>query len=391
MPDPPPPTAVATGAPEPAAESSSPWDLVLKVFGAIGTGLGLLGFVTFFGGAILWVRADEAGLPANEAISVVPNGVLVTTGASFLVPALLVALGAVICISVTHLAFGAARLFSARSSDQALELLRYEAGRVSRKAEAKMQMVQAAEALKQDLDDGQAASALRAASAAAELNKDLGDQLAFKQVKQERNLIQWAVELGVGFIALALVPVVNGALFHVDFLWKGAGLLLIAIGILIVCLTTYFVVEKFVWFGVVTFVAVGLYIGAATYFSTIGNPKVEPAVALRGDHSPVVGVFVADTASNVYIGTFEEDGVEPRLLVVPRSQVTDLAIGPLLDPGEARVRSIEMALEECEQKIQVPAEKFEATEKEACSQPQVNALGEPGYNGASEGPEGGED
>ncbi|HSS33672.1 MAG TPA: hypothetical protein VLL27_10360 [Solirubrobacterales bacterium] len=389
MADPPAPTSVVAAPVESTPEPSNPWDLVLKVFGAIGTGLGLLGFVTLFGGAILWVRAEEAGLPANEAISVVPNGVLVTTGASFLVPALLVALGVVVLISVVHLGFRGALLIQARDSDRGLEVLRYQADSASREAEEEMRVAEAAQALKQSVSGEQARLALRAVSTAAQLRRDFGDQLAFKQVKLERGLIQWLVELGVGFVLLALVPLVNGAILHLDFFWDGLILVLFVAGTLIICLTTYFVTEKFVWFGVVTFVAVGVYIGAATYLSTIGNPKVEPAAALRGDLSPVVGVFVADTTSNVYIGTFEEGGVEPRLLVVPRSQVTDLAIGPLLDPGEAQKRSIAMAIEACEQKIQMPAsEVAPAAEKEACTKPQVEALGQPGYNGAAEGAEG---
>jgi hypothetical protein len=31
--------------------------VILQVLGAVATGIGILGFVTFFGGALLWVRA----------------------------------------------------------------------------------------------------------------------------------------------------------------------------------------------------------------------------------------------------------------------------------------------------------------------------------------------
>src|SRR6476661_1075972 len=62
------------------------------VAAAIGGGLGVLGFAAFFGAAILWVRMDEVGLPGNDAVAVVPKPVLISTGASFVVPALLIAL-----------------------------------------------------------------------------------------------------------------------------------------------------------------------------------------------------------------------------------------------------------------------------------------------------------
>ncbi|MEA2299616.1 MAG: hypothetical protein QOE44_151, partial [Solirubrobacteraceae bacterium] len=98
------------------AGSSKGQDLVLKVLGAVGTGIGILGFVTFFGGAILWLRAKAAGLPANEAVAVVPKGVLVATGASFLVPAVLLALLAVGVIAAVHVGFSLRARFMERES-----------------------------------------------------------------------------------------------------------------------------------------------------------------------------------------------------------------------------------------------------------------------------------
>ncbi len=71
------------------------WGILMPVLGFIGTGIGVLGFVIFFGGFILWTRFDAVGLPADEAVWHVPREDLVVTGASFLVPALLTALVAV--------------------------------------------------------------------------------------------------------------------------------------------------------------------------------------------------------------------------------------------------------------------------------------------------------
>ncbi len=56
---------------------------------AVASGLGVLGFVTFAGGVVLWTRFNEMGLPASHSLSLVAKSELVSTGAEFLVPALL--------------------------------------------------------------------------------------------------------------------------------------------------------------------------------------------------------------------------------------------------------------------------------------------------------------
>ncbi len=76
----------STGTP---ATNKTP-DLLLKVAGAIGTGVGVVGFVTLVGGAIEWVRFREAGLPAIQAVSAVPKAELIATGAAAIVPVIAV-------------------------------------------------------------------------------------------------------------------------------------------------------------------------------------------------------------------------------------------------------------------------------------------------------------
>src|SRR4051794_15777198 len=69
--------------------------MMLPVLTFIGTGIGIIGFVIFFGGFVVWARFDGAGLPADEAVAQLPRNDLVVTGASFLIPAILAAMGAV--------------------------------------------------------------------------------------------------------------------------------------------------------------------------------------------------------------------------------------------------------------------------------------------------------
>lgn len=390
--------------PEPEANSSDGRDLVLKILGAIGTGVGILGFVTLFGGAILWIRADQAGLPANDAVSAIPNSVLVTTGASFLVPAVLLASLAVAFIFVVHLGFGLWRRVRKDNRFKEARELRRKADEEAREAEAKIQLALAARTLATSLSDA-ADLAQKDATASPEmkarLEKDAEEQrqkaeqeealalemtgvAADKRAKAENlqtasesalSSEQFGAELVVGGLVLLFVPpILNGAISNAG-LGEFLALAGVALGTVAVSLAIYASTEKFIWFGVVAFVTVGIYIGFATYFSTTGNPKVEPAVALRSDHPPVIGVYVADTASNLYLGTFPGTGQPSRLLVIPRAQVTDLAIGPLLDRGAARNRALSLAEDACEQQILVAKTETEpASTKPACSKDQLATL-----------------
>jgi hypothetical protein len=147
--------------------------------------------------------------------------------------------------------------------------------------------------------------------------------------------------------------------------------------------------EKFVWFGVTAFVTVGVYLAAATYLSTHRNAKMQPVAALRSGHAPVVGAFVADTSENLYVGTFREKKTPPRLVVIPRSQVTEIEIGPLLRQNAARRRAVAMALNECAQKVKQPQTKKQpAKPKPACTRDQVTKLESSIGQGASSSEQG---
>lgn len=66
---------------------------IVTVAAAAASGVGVLGFVTFAGGVVLWARFREMGLQADRALAVVPSPEFVATGAEFLVPAVLIAGG----------------------------------------------------------------------------------------------------------------------------------------------------------------------------------------------------------------------------------------------------------------------------------------------------------
>ena len=69
--------------------------VVLELFGAAA---GIAAFVTFVGGALLWLRFDELGLPADQAISLLPRTALITAGAHALIVPAIIGLGAVVLL-----------------------------------------------------------------------------------------------------------------------------------------------------------------------------------------------------------------------------------------------------------------------------------------------------
>lgn len=54
------------------------WTVAVTLLGAAA---GITGFVALVGGAILWIRFDELGLPADRAVAALPKSVLLAVGA----------------------------------------------------------------------------------------------------------------------------------------------------------------------------------------------------------------------------------------------------------------------------------------------------------------------
>jgi len=162
--------------------------VLLPVLTAIGTGIGAIGFVIFFGGFIVWTRFDAAGLPANEAVAQVPRNDLVVTGASFLVPALLAALAAVAVALAAWTGFIGSRLKDRKAqakesrirTDALVDMLRAEDARVEgevKKLQEQMDSYHAA-ANKAEIDSGAHKVALNNYRAAKAQHRDRSQRLA---------------------------------------------------------------------------------------------------------------------------------------------------------------------------------------------------------------------
>jgi hypothetical protein len=99
---------------------ASGWDRVAPVLAAIGTGIGVIGFVTFIGGVTAYARLRAAGFPATPALGIFPSQDLVVIGAQTLVPEVLYALRAVVALS---LVYALLRLLFKRVGDEEAALL----------------------------------------------------------------------------------------------------------------------------------------------------------------------------------------------------------------------------------------------------------------------------
>ena len=72
------------------------------MLGAIATGVGVIGFVTFIGGVTVYARLRAAGFPAAPALGIFPSQDLVVIGAQTLVPEILWALGVVVAFGLAY-------------------------------------------------------------------------------------------------------------------------------------------------------------------------------------------------------------------------------------------------------------------------------------------------
>jgi F0F1-type ATP synthase assembly protein I len=369
--------------PEPAGDAKST-DSGLSTTGmllaAIGGGIGVLGFVAFFGGAILWVRMDEAGLPGNDAVAIVPRSVLIATGASFLVPSLLIAFAFAVSL---YLLDQLTVYFHTRSQrDLEATLLRVEqeaeAGRdLARKGKetveavlAQAEHIKAAEQAAAGLDlfapaemerrkettqeayenaEQAGREACEEAQTAEEKALETKKEVAEKRIDGSARIEKHRKILLVSLTAGLFLGGAIGTIFFFSVHLSPWGIFVLAslaLFLTTVCVVVRVRTESFAWLAIATFVAVGLMSGMLTYYRTTGEPKVEPAALLRTHGAPVSGFFVAQTSDRVFLGTTSPGGMT-RLDAIPRDEVLSLVIGNLQAIEVAPVRARLLAIHLC--------------------------------------------
>lgn len=369
-------TDTGTEPPKPVPE------IVIQTLAAIGTGVGVIGFVIFCGAAVIFIRLDSVGLPATESVARVPREVLVATGAQLLAPAALLALGTVALIYAYNLG---SQTLAARALRRIELELRTNAEDVHTKLAAVQEakkdneaaIAAAGEALQAAVADLTSATSEEARSAVQlrldaarqaydvldtdrralaerlaplvseqrKVDRAQADELHMREHNRNVRIVLLAVLLVAFAFALAI-------LFFGPIDSKQLALVLITtiVGALL-ALAAFIATQRFVWFGVVAFLSIGVVFGMAKFFATENDPKVAPAAVLRAGHQPAAGFLVADTGDVLLLAQASSATQEPRLLVMPRAEIDDLVLGGATDPARAQIVALRLLADLCAEHV----------------------------------------
>jgi hypothetical protein len=305
-----------------SGDGGGTWQQLGPILGAIATGVGVLGFVTFVGGAIEYARLATAGLPAEEAVAIIPTSNLVVVGATKLVPALIIALMATAAFYVWHVLSYGQLLVGGRLSDAA-----DVARAMLRRREGKGQ-----------IEDSEFVR---------------GSRLKPSPLKRA---------LAVAVVIFACETVYFFVTFNGRGFYQLAVFALLAIFTVTVSAVVAIRSSNTIWLAVATYLSVAVFVGTLAYAHARDTFQVAPAAVIRQNQKASIGFFIAQTSDRVYLGRIAIEAGEPRntrkkasrILVFPKEQITDVAIGPLMSPHDAFVQAGVLAQELCDQ--QLPAE-----------------------------------
>lgn len=357
----------------------------LPILSFIGTGIGLIGFVIFFGGFITWTRFDAAGLPADQAVARIPRTDLIVTGASFLVPAVVASMGAVaLSVVLWDLVIGNRRRSRREQAeveqDQAagnlenLERLRVSIARKRDQATADMERSQK-EIEESDPNSEDRLKAQTAFNEAEAKRDDLVEQLtdidenrlpeARDTVTEAgRDLVNAPKASGGERIVQVLVGAVPMLLVQLFVIGDGYGGLsggrqAVLWGVIVATLALSVVVvsitRQFGWFAVSVFLGVGLLVAVSNYERTYSTTKAQPVAAVVGS-TPFAGFFVAETPDEVYAGLPDAPGKNGKLKIghettalmrLDKKQLKGLRVGSQIRAKDAYKRAVRLALELC--------------------------------------------
>ena len=275
-----------------AAEKKSSWDQAAPVLAAIGTGVGVLGFVTFVGGAIDWARFRAAGLPREEALSVTPTQDLIVVGASTIVPAIAWGLLGIALFTIARVVVG--------RGEQ----------RVGHPAQSALATAQR---------DRIRAILLAVYVAAFEI-------IAFIVTLEDPSFEQFVVFIFLGLLMAGLV------------------------------FSLALVTDRFVFLSGAILLSVSIFLSGVAYVRERSTSELRGAAVVRENARAVIGFFVAEGSSRVYLARIDLEPViesneieedSSRLVAFDEAQITDLAIGPANEPQEALAHARDLAAELC--------------------------------------------
>lgn len=303
-------TALPEPAPATATEGSAPWERIAPILGAVATGIGVLGFVTFVGGAIDWARFRATGLPQEQALAVVPTQDLVVVGARILVPAVLAGLLACVLYAI-----GQALAGTPEQRISNTRLLAY--------AEA------------------------HAATTRAVF------------------LVTWFGVFAVGAFLVTLETF--GTLQFLVFV--PLGLVLAGLTYAVAKATA-----RFAYLALTLFLALSVFMGGIAYARALDTPELRAAAIVRENQRAVVGFFVAENGGRVYLArldgaSLQKDVIDrssARLIGIDKNEVSDIEVGAPRDPALALKQASELADELCELEIAHAVDPSQDAEEKNC-------------------------
>ena len=337
------------------ADSSILSGAIVQALTTVGTGIGLLGFVIFCGGAVLYIRLEAAGLPAVEGVARVPREVLIATGAELLVPAALVTVGVVMALYVADLLLTGEDSKRMRPPMQSMLAAEAEQRRLYAAVQDRERQAQIAR--ETALQDGEADSfraaqlemeAVAAARVCAE-KQDVVVHRAHVELERARRR-ERSSRTSYGWFALFLVEVALATVAF-DSLPTGQVMILL-IGAAVTSLLAFAVfsaTQRFGWFGVAAFLSIGMVFALARFYETKNDPHVAPAAVLRTDRQPTAGFLVADTGSLLLLGQSGGGETAREMIVMPRDEIEDLVLGRPTNPEHARIESLKLLAGLCAQ------------------------------------------
>lgn len=296
--------------PPSATDGSAPWERIAPILGAVATGIGVLGFVTFVGGAIDWARFHATGLPQEQALAVVPTQDLVVVGARILVPAMLAGLLACVLYAIGRAVAGTPE---ERISDR--RLLAY-------------------------------AETHAATTRAVFLATWFGVFAvgAFLATLETFGTLQFVVFVPLGLILAGLTYAVAKA------------------------------TSRFAYLALTLFLALSVFMGGIAYARALDRPELRAAAIVRQNQKAVIGFFVAESGGRVYLArldgaSLQEDVIDrssARLIGIDKDEVSDMEVGAPRDPALALKQASELADELCGLEIPHAVDPSEDAEEKNC-------------------------
>ncbi len=319
------------------ADPTTGWDRLAPLLGAIVTGVGVIGFVTFIGGVTVYARLRAAGFPAAPALGIFPSQDLVVIGAQTLVPEVLWALGIVVALGFLY-ALIRRRKHVSHASDE----------------EAPLEGHGLLVALKK----GQRTARTVLLRARNRVNDEEAALLT-------GHVTPFATIGMFFFVALALILSTLPFRSELDNTHRRYALGLVLVAALLAA-TVGSLTRRFLYLATTTFLLVGVFLSFTAYWREGHANAVRGAAIIRENKKAIPGLFVAEGAGRVYIARVDlvDEGAcqkargsgagcqiiedHSRLVGISKDQVSDIALGDPKPPWKALLQARHLARELCD-------------------------------------------